>query len=127
MGVFNPAFSIGTSESVLKMKTRNLLTIAISAFVALNFTSCKENEDDEPFHFPAEQVELLLPDGVVVDTTIRKKDIVSSTNPNYTVVVMVGTEKDNLSTFMGNDKCILKIDQKYYWQDYQITQLHCNI
>ena len=97
------------------MKTRFFTTAIALMALTFVFNSC-EKEDDEPFHFPADQVELLLPDGAVVDTTIRRADIVSSTNPDYTVVVMVGTEKDNLSTFMGNDKCVLKIDQKYYWQ-----------
>lgn len=95
------------------MKTRFFTTAIALMALTFVFNSC---EKEDSFLFPNDQVELLLPDGVVVDTTIRKKDIVSSTNPDYTVVVMVGTEKDNLSTFMGNDKCVLKIDQKYYWQ-----------
>ncbi len=93
---------------------RRLITATVIALSALTimFNSCKE--DDESFPFPSEQVELLLPDGAVVDTLVDRDIFIQSSETDYSIIVMYGTDPDDLTKSLNKENNVLQ-PGKYYW------------
>lgn len=90
----------------MKAKTRNLLTIAAMAFVALNFTSCKEEDDEFDLSFEncvSEVEDMSIKDGdIICDKSInlyKLKIFVHTNNKDVEggSLIKVGTSKENMS------------------------------
>lgn len=83
------------------MKTKNLLTIAVMAFVALNFTSCKDDEFDLSFEKCVSQVDAIkIKDGdTICKRSINLKMPVYTNNKSVEgrSLIKVGTSKENMS------------------------------
>lgn len=95
----------------------NLFKTAIAALALLvTFNSCKK-EEDEPFLFPADQVELLLADGAAVGTKIQKSDFYKTTLPGgKSVKIFYGKSADNITWELESGERAIDPFVKYYWR-----------
>lgn len=109
------------------MKTKNLLTIAMAAFVAINFTGCKE-EEPAPSNIPTVPTQFSIEDGAIITDTIIQFSASGSTVENTNIEVVnyryyYGQSTDEMIECNGKN-VILKPYTQYYWYAKAYSKEH---
>lgn len=100
----------------MNTKTSTFRYAAISLLLTI-FVFCSCKKEDEPFLFPADQVELLLADGAAVGTEIQKSDFYKTTLPGgKTVKIFYGKSADNITWELESGERAIDPFVKYYWR-----------
>ena len=94
---------------------RKILTTALALMaLTITFNSCREDEDDDEFKFPSEQVGLTGDIVLYSLDDLSVADFYTSNEYGYEIKIYVGTDPSVDSTFSQRLKSILPY-KKYYW------------